>query len=213
MLASPANQMYDLATLIISTATLLAEVSVAGIIWYEVEQDRQRAFLARSQDAAPREARKRLYGAFFAANQPIPKDGMDAARKNLLEQIERSESGELREACVEIVTFANELAFAATRPLAQRNVYIDMFPQGWIFVWLTVGKYVLKRRKDSSTQYAEHMLVMTLKCLERIRAENGPLVLHSPDERRTFEFTPEHLMELRDELKTSLESSRSLALL
>ena len=88
-----------------------------------------------------------------------------------------------------------------------------MFPQGWIFVWLTIGKYVLKRREEAGPWYAEHMLIITLKCVERMREKNNRPVLHSPDERYTFEFTPDRLAELRDELKASLSSSRSLALL
>src|SRR6202034_1374385 len=102
-----------------------------------------------------------------------------------------------------------ELGFAGTRWLARKNVYRDLFPQGPIFVWLTAGKYILKRRSEIGPWYAEHMMVFTLKCLERVQERGGnPMVLYSPDRKYQFEFTPDRIRELHQELKCALKSSQ-----
>jgi hypothetical protein len=126
------------ASLVVEILTFLAEVAVVCVIYYEVEHDRQSRFLASSQDAGARRARRTLYGAFFEANPSLNSVSMDEARENLLKLIEQNEK--LRTACTDVTTFVNDLGFAATRLFARKRVYLDLFPQGPVFVWLTVGE-------------------------------------------------------------------------
>jgi hypothetical protein len=159
----------------------VGEFALAGVIFYELEENRAATFLANVQDRKFLSQRAKLYEAYVGV-QPSDtslKSRAEAFKKKLIE-----DDPKLRAICDQQWSNIDRLQYALLWSPLHRNLLAEWFPQALVSLWVMTGPYVRhlqEIRLHDAHVYAEravrnsiNLLVSRRKRLGRI----GPITIY-----------------------------------
>src|SRR5438093_517702 len=129
--------------MIIESGTLVAELAIAVVIYYEIEENRASAFLQES------------YGDTYKKRSEIYNKFVDAVGETLEEKTKRfmellrSDHALLDDCNMELLQFAR-YHHMLRRSFFHRNLMSEWFPQVLVKLWVILGQYTEQMQPNPS---------------------------------------------------------------
>jgi len=162
-------------TSLVEWATVGAEILVAAVIFYEVEEHRASTFMTDVQDKDFYEKRAALYDAYARLAGSTLKERAEAFRKKLW-----GDKG-LRELCDSQWTYFNRLRYMLRRSL-HRRLLAKWFPQVMVSFWVMTAIYVRERQQLRPTPIHNYGVVAVRESLKELKKHGfKPLTIYSND--------------------------------
>jgi len=185
--------------------SVLAELLVAWVIFYELEAGRLDSFLSDAGDLT--DERNKIYKAFCGLPQPGPGKTRSVA---FAEYLESSEDGCLLDACYKNIRLFNRIGARLPKLWSLRRTPLDWHVAA--VMWMILGPYVDKRRDESGRSYAESFLMYALASTGRLLKQKNRLswTVRDPDRARKQDvvFTRQEFVAAKADLKRRLRQER-----
>lgn len=179
--------------------SVLAELLVAWVIYYEWEGGRLDSFLADAERLV--EDRRAIYIAFCG----LPQSNLNPQNQMFKEHLESSGDKNLLDACHKNIRLLSRIGARLPRIWWLRRTPVDWHVAA--ILWMILGPYIEERRKESGPTYADMFLVYALASTKRLLAQKRRTwTLRDPDRKRKQDviFTRDEFLAMRKELKRSL---------
>jgi hypothetical protein len=177
----------DMLTVIIAVLTLLAEGSIAFVIWLEMESARLDRFFEYTLGRKRLESRGRIYKAFCA----LPERNSE----KFYAFINEPDNSKLRDDCEEQLRLLQMVGGQLPWwPWFQRRV-LNWFPHAIIFIWVILRTYVEKRREQIGwPKWADEVQTLAERAAGHLlKGMKGDLVLIDPARARDYRIRREEL--------------------
>jgi hypothetical protein len=172
---------------VIGWASVVAELIVAAVIYFELEQGRRQHFLERATAEHADHDRRQIYKEFVAATGcPTLEERSKVFVGRMQNAPTEPENGtpkqngkvSLKTSCDRQIALFNDLGITVGAWYSQSETLVEIFPHAAIFIWIILHPYIIQRRKDTGKWLAKPLLEFTLKCVTFVLKENGERGLH-----------------------------------
>ena len=174
----------------------IGEFAIAGVIYYELEENRASTFLANVQNPDFLKNRRTLYEAYVAAAEPGT--SLKARAEAFKDKIESS--ADLRSLCDLQWYNIDRLQYALRNSLLHSRLLAQWFPPTLVSLWVMTGLYVCDRQVTGpvdSHQYGINAVKQSLQTLAS-RAQKrggriGPITIRGAPNSPSVEIPDEML--------------------
>jgi hypothetical protein len=179
-----------------------AEVLVALVILYEVEQHRRSSFLEEASRDEPFKGRKEIYAKFLETE-----DGLTIREKSEVFCRSLWDNDDLRTECDKQMVLFNRLGHLLTpRPISwivSNDSILQWFPQSAVLLWLILSPYIDERRKRAGPWWAKQFEEFVLASVNFLLCNGAaPLEMYHPRKRDVrLDVGKEELREMQRKLK------------
>lgn len=183
-------------------ATAVGEFLIAGVILWEMEENRRERFLAEAAQIGNYEARGKIYSAFYDTAGESIKDRSEEFCKRIWK--EEKDNTELKRSCEHQIVLFNRLGQISRRAWFYKRDYVKLFPHAVVLFWIMIRPYIVERRAMTGDWWASDFQQLTKQCLKFLFDDNpnAQLSLYDRDRQRKKDLIipTSHLRELQDEL-------------
>ncbi len=180
--------------------SVVAELLVAFVIWYEWEGGRLDNFLADADGLA--DERTEIYRAYCGLSDSTT----PSMSERFKEKLEELNTQELRDACHKNIRLVSRMGSRLPRIWWMRKTPLDWHVP--VMLWMILGPYVKERRKETSASYAQSFLEYAYVSSKRLLKQNRDTwVLRDPDRsrKRDVGISRDELIKLQADIKHSLK--------
>jgi hypothetical protein len=181
-------------------ATAGAELLIAAVIYWEVEETRRTSFQTEAANKENYDARGDIYSEFFNV------EGKSVAEKSEKFCQRIWEVKELKEKCERSIILFNRLGQIRRYALLHRRDYIRLFPNTVVLFWIMLQSYIEERRGLTGEWWARDFRDLTESCLRYLLKNPDPkLCLYDNDRKRRKDLVipRSDLVRLQEELAPS----------
>jgi hypothetical protein len=182
----------------IGILTVVAELVVAAVIYFELKQNRRQSFLEKVGQELANEDRRVIYEEYLTLGNSFAslQERSDAFMTRM------EEYSRIKERCDRQITLFNDVGITVGGWSLFREPLVDIFPHASIYVWIILRPYILKRRLDAGRWFARPQLLFTLRCVNFVLRQGHGLSLRGMD--APLEISVAHLQQIREELENEL---------
>jgi hypothetical protein len=180
---------------LLSWLGIAAELTVAAVIYFEVEQTRRLNFLQRATTENANKERSEIYREFLTVRGATLAEKSDAFLAMLHCNLE------LKLKCDRQITLFNDLAITTEEWYSRKKPLIEVFPHAPVFVWAILHSYILQRRRDTGTWFAKPLLKFTLRCIDFVMSEKHALKLRGQNSEEGLTISFEDMLSMKKELR------------
>src|SRR5438477_6125125 len=171
--------------------TLLGDLFIAGVIYYEVEEHRASTFLADVQGAEFYRDRARVYDTYAHLSASNLKERGEAFRK------ERWANKSLRESCDLQWTYFNRLRYMLRHTLVHRHLLARWFPQVIVSFWVMTAVYIRERQRLRPTGITSYGVIAVTESLQELKRHGfKTLTIYSDDGQARVEISVDELEQM-----------------
>lgn len=189
-------------------SVVAAEIVVAWVIYRELAETRNSAFLHKATIFKTNRDRATIYSEFFAL--PMTFNTVDEAssgfHRNALN------NPKVHKACMRQLALFNELGIVYRKTFwVFRNRLVTVLPHAAIYMWIFYRHHVKERRGDSGVWFAAPMLRFTYESVKYALKFNQHLCLRpqtGQSSTKELRISVHDLELLRDELKVEIKKSK-----
>jgi hypothetical protein len=173
-------------------ATVVADLLIALVIYYEVEEHRASEFLAGVHEGELYRQRANLYDEYSRASGSTLRERAEAFRAKLWA------NPALREQCDAQWTYFNRLQYMLRHSLFHRGLLARWFPHVVVSVWVMLVAYMQERQSLKPAPADVYFLVALRLALNRLRKKGfHPITIYSKDKSILVKVTVEELEAMR----------------
>jgi hypothetical protein len=184
---------------------VFAELVVAWVIYRELQENRNAAFLQKATLFETNRDRSAIYKAYFAL--PMTSNTVEEASRSFYENA--FNQGTVQEACHRQLALFNELGLVYRKHFwFFRNRLVTVLPHAAIYMWIFYGRHVKERRNDSGFWFATPMLKFTLESVKFALKFNQDLCLRPESGqpgKKELKVTVQDLKTIRADLEAELK--------
>ncbi len=142
----------------------IGEFAIAGVIYYELEENRASTFLANVQNPDFLKDRRKLYAAYVAVAQPGT--SLKVRAQVFKKQIESD--ADLRSVCDLQWYNIDRLQYALRHSLVHSRLLAQWFPQTLVSLWVMTGLYVRDRQLSGPVDSHQHSINAVKQSLQTL---------------------------------------------
>jgi hypothetical protein len=185
-------------------ATAGAEVLIAVVIWWEMEENRRDSFLKEAAKIGSYRNRGKINSAFYNTDG----ESVGNRSKTFCDQIWKlkRDDDDLKKSCEEQIVLFNRLGQIRRRAWIYKNDYVQLFPHAVVLFWMIVEPYLETRRAMTGEWWSRDFRELTKECLRfLLKDPNARLYVYDRDRERRNDFviTTVELRRLEDRLRPS----------
>ena len=157
-------------------ATIIGELLIAAVIYYEIEENRASAFLTDVQQGEFYKGRAELYDSYAKLTAPTLKGRAEQFRKVL------GADPDLRETCDRQWTYFNRLRYMLRFSLFRRRLLVTWFPQVLVSFWVMTALYIRERQELRHAPVTDDLKVAVKESLKEMNKHGlKPITVYSRD--------------------------------
>lgn len=182
--------------------TAIGEFLIAGVIWWEMEENRRERFMVEAAQIANYQDRGKIYSAFYDTDG----ESIQERSAEFCKRIWREEesNAELKTSCERQIVLFNRLGQISRRAWFYKRDYVKLFPHAVVIFWIMLKPYIVNRRGMTGDWWGSDFEQLTKRCLEFLFDENPNAHLslydHNRERKKDLIIPTSHLRELQVEL-------------
>jgi hypothetical protein len=202
---------------VIEFSTIVAEMLVAVVIYFEMEQSRRDHFLEKATTEHADHDRREIYGAFveIPGEMTLGERSREFINKMYAEELHPAPSDgtaskgqggiTLKQRCDRQIALFNDLGVTISSWYSQRQPLVELFPHAAVYIWIILGPYIIQRRRDTGEWLAKPLLRFTLECASFILEKNQERGLELRGRGSRVSISRRDLLEVQRQLAVELQ--------
>ncbi len=186
---------------LLAAFSLVAEVAVALVIYYEVEEQRATSFLEQARGKAYEE-RGEIYDHFLEMPSGSLRERAEAFCKYLWE------NEPLRKKCDYQLLHFTHLKFILRRSILHSTLLEEVFPQVPVCLWAMLSAYIkdIESRRFRPAKEIMAAVVASIDSMEQSKKGLQPISMFSVAKKLDMKISVDDLKSMRDEIKSRLKN-------
>jgi len=187
--------------LVLEILTLLADLLIAGAIYYEIEETRASTFLSEAYGEAYKQ-RPKIYDRFVATPGNTITERAAAFRDVIYKD------PQLREACELQLIHFSRFHYMLRRSVFHKNLMVKWFPHVLVKLWIMLSPYV--ESHEAVPIGYQSLMTAVLRSLKYMDKKGISLTdFYSSKNEARVKVSPNELTELNNAVKRKLKNLRS----
>jgi len=181
-------------------AGVVAELAIACVIYYELEEERASRFLSEVL-GKPYEDREDIYHEYITAGGQTLEEKAENFRKKLWN------NGKLRQKCDLQLAHFSRLHYMLRWSILHRNLLVQWFPHVPIRLWVMLSAYIkeVSPHRGEENEFMQ-IVLQSLGFMEKKGLK--PIRIYPREGREPVEISVDHLRTLRSEVNSLLQTTR-----
>jgi len=181
-------------------AGVVAELTIACVIYYELEEERASRFLSEVL-GKPYEDREDIYHEYITAGGQTLEEKAENFRKKLWN------NGKLRQKCDLQLAHFSRLHYMLRWSILHRNLLVQWFPHVPIRLWVMLSAYIkeVSPHRGEENEFMQ-IVLQSLGFMEKKGLK--PIRIYPREGREPVEISVDHLRTLRSEVNSLLQTTR-----